>query len=116
MRKGHLIELESGKVESMVVCYKRFDRFSINGFKTECPQSTKSNEYEVKANTDEMRAVESFSGQVLGGLVTLSEPCVKIMIILKLILLPIFAVLWDILDVMADTYYFYSLETGGLKL
>ena len=114
MRKGNLIELESGKVECTVVCYKRFDRFSINGFKTEHPQSTNSNEYEVNANQDELRAVENFSVKVLRGLVTLSKPCVKIMIILKLILLPMFAVLWDILDVMADTYYFYSLETGGL--
>ena len=115
MRKEEYIQLKSIEPEERVTasCFKRFDTFRVNGEKTKHPQSIDSNKFELVVRPKEIKTVKRH-GKLMCGLISLPKSCGKILMTLKLIVFPAIAILWDFVDVLADTYYFYSLETSEM--
>ena len=89
---------------------KQYSKFSINGNVSKVPVEGKDFVEEVtvgEVNKSKKRR------QIL-GCITLPLRCTHVLVISQLIILPIFKIIWDMVDVIFDTFYFYKLERGEL--
>ena len=113
--KIELREFELKKKES-----KQYSKFYINGEVVTIP--VEEIEFDILKETISIKEMKVTKGDVKGskkrrqifGCITLSLRCAYLLLILQFIILPLFAILWDIVDVIFDTYYFYKLERGEL--
>ena len=110
--KIELREFELKKKES-----KQYSKFYINGEVVTIP--VEEIEFDILEETISMEEMkgdvkESKKRRQILGCITLSLRCAHFLLVLQFIILPLFAILWDIVDVIFDTYYFYKLERGEL--
>ena len=113
--KIELREFELKKKES-----KQHSKFCINGEVDSIP--VEEIEFDILKEEISIKEMKVTKGDVKGsqkrrqilGCITLSLRCAHFLLILQFIILPLFAILWDIVDVIFDTYYFYKLERGEL--
>ena len=106
-KKENLLE-EEINLEGCEV--KQYSKFSINGNVSKVPVEGKVFVEEVTVgdvNKSKKRR------QILGCL-TLPLRCTHVLVISQLIILPVFKIFWDMVDVIFDTFYFYKLERGEL--
>ena len=118
--KGELREYKLKKKES-----KQYSKFCINGEGlTILVEETEFEKvflqgrdifgkFEEKEVTIENLQKSKKRRQIF-GCVTLPLRCAHFLLVLQLIILPLFAMLCDMVDVIFDTYYFYKLERGEL--
>ena len=113
--KIELREFELKKKES-----KQYSKFYINGEVDSIP--VEEIEFDILKEEISIKEMKVTKGDVKGskkrrqilGCITLSLRCAHFLLVLQFIILPLFAILWDMVDVIFDTYYFYKLERGEL--
>ena len=113
--KGELREFKLKKKES-----KQHSKFCINGEVDSI--LVEEIEFDVLEEEIIIKEMELTKGDVKGsqkrrqilGCITLSLRCAHFLLVLQFIILPLFAILWDMVDVIFDTFYFYKLERGEL--
>ena len=113
--KIELREFELKKKES-----KQYSKFYINGEVVTIP--VEEIEFDILEEEISIKGRKVTKGDVKGsqkrrqifGCITLSLRCAHFLLVLQFIILPLFAILWDIVDVIFDTFYFYKLERGEL--
>ena len=109
-------EIEGAKPEVFQTAVKvatRYHNFKLNGRKIKIADQIvnyKSSILEV--SLEEFKAARKH--RKILGCIKLPRALEMVSMVMKLILQPIFTVLWDMVDVYFDTFYFYQLETGRL--
>ena len=107
------VESDSEEFETSAMVAKRYNNFHVNGQKIMVAEPlVQYKASSVTASSKEFKDAKKH--RKLLGCIKLPRCCGMLLMTMKLIVLPIFAVIWDIVDVYFDTFYFYQLETGGL--
>ena len=107
------VESDSEEFETSAIVAKRYNNFHVNGQKIMVAEPlVQYKASSVSASSKEFKDAQKH--RKLLGCIMLPRCCGIMLMTMKLIVLPIFAIIWDLVDVYFDTFYFYQLETGGL--
>ena len=96
--------------------HNRYNKFQINGEETTLPDPLDEggcSPRESHVSPSRFETARKYRKTCFGKL-TLTRPCGLMVMIWTLTLQPITVIVWGIVDVLADTFYFYQLERGHL--
>ena len=109
-------KLKTGELSTIhnVKGHSKYNKFNIDGTKTKLPDPLGDCEFHLPYVTDSHVQTARKHRKLLWGLITLPRPLGYVAMSWKLILQPIVVVVWSVVDVFVDTFYFYQLERGDL--
>lgn len=87
-------------------------KFTIDGVVSRLPDTCNSEVFEIKMTAADVATAKKHRKFL--KLITLPLFCANFVMVFKLLALPLFSILWNIVDVFFDAFYFYKLESGGL--
>ncbi|KAL5250849.1 hypothetical protein ACHWQZ_G016553 [Mnemiopsis leidyi] len=96
--------------------HNRYNKFQINGEETTLPDPLDKggcSPRESHVSPSRFKTARKYR-KTCSGKLTLTRPCGLMVMIWTLTLQPITVIVWGIVDVLADTFYFYQLERGHL--
>ena len=106
-------EKDGGETAYDVAGYKVFDYFSVEGKRERIPRQTAGNQFEIKDVTRaDVKTAESHRILLFGLVLPKNVGFVKM--ISLLIVFPLFAIVWDFVDIISDTYYYVQFEMNDI--
>ena len=106
-------EKDEGETMHDVTGYKVFDFFLVEGKRERKPRQTAGNQFEIKDVTRaDIKAAESHRILLFG--LELPKHVGFVKMISFLIVFPLFAIVWDFVDIISDTYYYVQFEMNDI--
>ena len=97
--------------------HNKYNKFQIDGVKTKLPDPLDERKFTPsvlhQVHSSRFKTTRKFRKTMFGKL-TLTRPIGLLIMMWTQLLQPIIVIMWGIMDVLADTFYFYQLERGNL--